>query len=593
VGFLIDDIDFSGVGMPATLFDLDHIEVLRGPGSTVYGANALAGLISLRSRDPGTQFDLGGEATAGDFGTEALAMAVGDGRADGSGGWRLAAQRYRSDGFRQNIFLGRDDTNGYDETTLRGKLVWSPWATLRASLSLLYADLDNGYDAWSVDNSFITRSNQPGRDAQRSSGASLRVEYSMDLGHLVSVSSAAVSHIIYSFDGDWGNDSYWGTNAPYDYFEEHRRVRRTQAQDLRFIGDAAHLWLGLLQPVVGVYLLRLQESDAQFDGWNDQYNGAGQSLLDSDYHATNVALYGSLEMRVAQRGQLSLGLRGETRSADYTDSSDPVFPRANDRLLGGNLSWLWRASDARQYYLTLARGYKAGGFNIGATIDPAQRRFFPETLWNLEAGVRARSATGNLDVQADVYAMRRVDMQVYTSRQLLPNNPLTYVFFTGNAAHGDNLGLESELRWQPAARWSLSASVALQSTRYLGYQADGLDLRGREQAFAPAWQLSAGATYELPAGWFARADLQSQAGFYFSASDNQRAAARNLVNLRMGWHHAGWTASLWARNLLDERYAAQGFYFGDEPPDFPVKAYIQNGDPRQLGLTIGFDADRH
>ncbi|HLQ13439.1 MAG TPA: TonB-dependent receptor [Steroidobacteraceae bacterium] len=590
VGLLIDDIDFSGVGMPATLFDLDHIEVLRGPGSTVYGANALAGLISLRSRDPGTGFDLQGEATAGDFATEAVGVAVGDGRADGSGGWRVAAQRYRSDGFRRNIFLGRSDTNGYDETTLRGKLAWNPWAALRANLSLLYADLDNGYDAWSVDNSFITRSNQPGRDAQRSSGASLRVEYATGHGSLVSVSSAAVSHIDYSFDGDWGNDTYWGVNAPYDYFEEHRRVRRTQAQDLRFIGDEAQQWLGRLQPVVGVYVLHLQESDAQFDGWNDQYYGSGQSLLDSDYRATNLALYGSLQMRIAQHGQLTLGLRGERRTADYTDSSDPVFPRAADSLLGGNLSWLWRQSDARQYYLTLARGYKAGGFNIGATIDPAQRRFRAETLWNLEGGLRVHDPARHITLQADLYLMRRVDMQVYSSRQLLPDNPLTYVFFTGNAAHGDNLGLESELRWQPAPRWSLIASAALQSTRYLGYEADGLDLRGREQAFAPPWQFSASAGYEHPAGGFIRADLQSQAGFYFSASHNQRARARELVNLRLGWRHERWTASLWARNLLDERYAVQGFYFGDEPPDFPVKLYLQNGNPRQLGLTVSVDA---
>src|SRR5450755_2473498 len=95
VGFLIDDIDFSGVGMPATLFDLDRIEVLRGPSSTVYGANALAGLISVRSRDPGRAFELGGEATAGDYGTAALGLVVGDGRTDGTAGWRLAAQRYQ------------------------------------------------------------------------------------------------------------------------------------------------------------------------------------------------------------------------------------------------------------------------------------------------------------------------------------------------------------------------------------------------------------------------------------------------------------------------------------------------------------------
>src|SRR5258707_4186039 len=107
VGLLIDDIDFSGVGMPGTLFDLDRVEVLRGPGSTVYGANALAGLISLRSRDPGTAFDASGEATLGDYGTTALGIAAGDGRADGSAGWRMAAQRYRSNGFRRNAYLGR------------------------------------------------------------------------------------------------------------------------------------------------------------------------------------------------------------------------------------------------------------------------------------------------------------------------------------------------------------------------------------------------------------------------------------------------------------------------------------------------------
>src|SRR5271156_2584569 len=60
VGFLIDDIDFSGVGMPATLFDVQEIQVLRGPQGTTYGANALAGLISVRTNDPGTEFELHG-----------------------------------------------------------------------------------------------------------------------------------------------------------------------------------------------------------------------------------------------------------------------------------------------------------------------------------------------------------------------------------------------------------------------------------------------------------------------------------------------------------------------------------------------------
>jgi iron complex outermembrane recepter protein len=590
VGFLIDDIDFSGVGMPATLFDLERVEVLRGPAGTVYGANALAGLINLHSRDPGTSFDLRSELTGGDYGTRAAALAVGDGRADGSAGWRIAAQRFRSNGFRRNVYLGREDTNGYDESTLRGKLAWQPVPGLRAALTLLYADLDNGYDAWSVDNSLVTRSNQPGRDAQRSGGAALRLHYQGTHGELLAVSSGSDSHIDYSFDGDWGNDTYWGANAPYDYFEQHLRERRNAAQDVRYIAAPAMLRFGSLRPVVGAYVSRLHESDQQFDAWNDQYSGAGSSLLDSHYTATNRAIYGSLELRRRERESWQLGLRAEQRRSDYADTADQPFPPSRDAMLGGNLSWSHRASVSRQYYATLARGYKAGGYNIGAQFDPALRRFRAETLWNVELGTRGERAAQRLSYQADLYLMRREHLQVYNSRQLNPNNPLTYVFFTANAAHGENLGFESELHWRPVARWQFDGTLALQRTRYLSYDLPGAALPGRAQPFAPGYQVSTAAAWQHPQGVFARLDLSAQGRFYFSASHDQQAGARVLCNVRAGWRRGAWSASVWVRNLLDRRYAVQGFYFGDEPPDFPTKLYLQNGDPRQLGLTVNFTA---
>src|SRR6202051_3325513 len=96
VGFLIDDIDFSGVGMPATLFDTRQIEVLRGPQGTIYGANALAGLISVRTEDPTPQFSAHAEATLGDYQTRAGGVALSDSADDGEAGWRLTAQQYRS-----------------------------------------------------------------------------------------------------------------------------------------------------------------------------------------------------------------------------------------------------------------------------------------------------------------------------------------------------------------------------------------------------------------------------------------------------------------------------------------------------------------
>ena len=88
---------------------------------------------------------------------------------------------------------------------------------------------------------------------------------------------------------------------------------------------------------------------------------------------------------------------------------------------------------------------------------------------------------------------------------------------------------------------------------------------------------------------FARVDLNAQSGFYFSASHDQRAPRRTLFNLRAGWRGTRFMLSLWARNLFNERYAVDGFYFGDEPPDFPTKLYLQNGDPRQVGATLSYD----
>src|SRR5580658_8209069 len=291
VGFLIDDIDFSGVGMPATLFDTQQIEVLRGPQGTTYGANALAGLISVRTADPGTDFVLNSEITGATYDARAAGIVVGDGRADGTLGWRFVAQQYLSDGFRHNAYLDENSTNGLTEGTLRGKVHWQVTDALQADLTLMHVNIDDGYDAWSIYNTYTTYSNQPGRDAQLSNGAALRLRYTIDgIGELRSVTSTANSKITYSFDGDWGNDPFWLATtgyAPYDYFQADDRRRRTLSEDLRLIGDPSRALFGRLNWLIGVYTLRMTESDHQVFTW-DAYDaapdggpGAGSSSLDS------------------------------------------------------------------------------------------------------------------------------------------------------------------------------------------------------------------------------------------------------------------------------------------------------------------------
>jgi iron complex outermembrane receptor protein len=603
VGFLIDDIDFSGVGMPATLFDTRQIEVLRGPQGATYGANALAGLISVRTMDPGSEFELESEVTGADYDTRAASLAVGDGFAGGGAGWRLVAQQYLSDGFRHDAYLNENSTNGYDEGTLRGKLRWQVTDTLRADLTLMHVNIDNGYDAWSIYNTYTTYSNQPGRDAQLSNGAALRLVDAIDgVGELRSVTSTANSKITYSFDGDWGNDPYWAAttgSAPYDYFQSDDRNRRTLAEDLRLTSDPSRPLLGRLHWLAGVYALRMTESDRQMFLWNafdagpGGTPGAGSSGLSSKYSATNVALYGALDADLGARATLSGGLRLEQREARYADSADvqTPFPNETNHMIGGNLSWQLRTGDAEHVYATLARGYKGGGFNIGSQILSEQRSFGPESLWSIETGFKYAQAGSPLRLQTDLFYMRRQNMQVYLSEQLQQNNPLDYVFYTQNASNGENYGWEAETAYRLDSRWQISSSVSWLHTRFEGVSGSfaGLGIDGRAQPFAPSYKLSAAVEYDHPCGWFARLDASAIGSFYYYTSDAQASSAYNLENVRVGYKRGSWTTSLWVRNFFDARYAQQGFYFQLIPPNFPYQSFLQLGDPRQVGITVNFE----
>ncbi|MFM1886781.1 MAG: hypothetical protein RL026_1938 [Pseudomonadota bacterium] len=578
VGFLIDGIDFSGVGMPAFLADLARVEVLRGPQGTAYGANALAGLVTLESRAPRGQHELQATAELGDHGLRAGSLVLDTPLGSPDLALRLTAHRGVADGFRRNLFLGRDDTNGQDESLLRGKLRWQPREALRLDLTAMLADLDNGYDAWALDNSRNTRSDRPGEDDQRSLGLAARLAVGTpESGQWQASTSLADSDIRYSFDGDWANDAYWGANGPYDFFERTARQRRTLSQDLRWLSPTGRplRWVG------GLYALRLDE-DYQL---LDLYNGDVYRSLDSQYHATNLAAYGQLDLDLGTRWALSLGLRREQREARYRDSNALQFA-PTDRMTGGHATLTRRWDESASAYLSLNRGYKAGGFNLAAGLPADLAQYAPEALWNIEAGLRLAGELRDWDLQASAFLMRRTDQQVSSSFQSDPQDPLTFVYLTDNAARGSNRGLELQGRWRPLAGLQLAGTLGLLDARFDRYVLDGRDLGGRDQAHAPSWQASLSADYRHASGWFARADATATDGFYFSASHDQRARGYTLVNLRAGLAGEGWEASLWLRNVFDQRYATRGFYFGNEPPDWTPKLYLYNGDPRAIGLRV-------
>jgi iron complex outermembrane recepter protein len=602
IGFIVDDIDFSGLGSVGTLFDIDRAEVLRGPQGTRYGANALGGLVYMRSRAPTATLSADLEATAGSDGTDALGAAFGGPIGDALG-FRTSLQTYENNGFRDNVFLGRDDTYGRDELTARGKLAWSPSDDVQVDFAGLYVDVDNGYDAWAVDNGFNTYSDDPGRDAQQSTAGSARVAAALARVDLVGITSFADTDAVFSFDADWGNAGYWAPYV-YDFVTTNDRERRTASQELRVLSKPGAIADGRGDWIAGFYVLDLSERNDQrsIGVYEDPFCGpvcslANDTAVRSDYDAMNVALFGQVSLALNDRLGWTAGVRWEQRSADYSDTSLNAFS-PDDDMLGGELALDLRLAERRSAYLRVARGYKAGGFNVSlagvdfATVDnfvlsPENIEFGAESMTSIEAGVRTASAGGRLRADIGVFVARRDDQQVKVPMQLRLGDPSSFLFVTANSERGDHRGVEATVEWQATQRLMLSAAVGLLRAEIEEFSLFPT-LAGREQAHAPEYTYSLGAAFTAPSGWWARLDLSGMDEFFFDYGHDQVSEPYGLANFSVGRDWESWSVKLWARNLFDEDYRVRGFYFGNEPPDFPPTLYTRLGDPRHYGITVSY-----
>jgi outer membrane receptor for ferric coprogen and ferric-rhodotorulic acid len=334
------------------------------------------------------------------------------------------------------------------------------------------------------------------------------------------------------------------------------------------------------------------------DPFDATQNSDSLTVVSSDYRSRNGALYGQLEGDLGERARWSVGLRGERHTSLYNDTTTNLDAptTANhfgpaDNLWGGQASLDYTVADGQHVYALIARGYKASGFNLSPGLPANQLQFGPESDLNFEVGHKAQMDDGRLRIDTSLFYMVRHNEQLLTSEQLDPSNPNTFVFFTGNAKSGFNYGLESTAAWAATKSLEFGGSLGLLQTQYQGFVQNGVTLPDRALPHAPPWQAAVNATWRDPRGPYARLDVTGMGSFLYDLPpNNTRSNAYGLVNGKLGWDTPRWEAYLWGRNLLNKDYTVRGFYFGDEPPNFPNKLYVQLGDPRNWGVhfTVRF-----
>ena len=589
VGVIVDGIDLSGLGGAATLFDVEQVEVLRGPQGTRYGASALAGMISVNSMAPTEEAEGYSVLGVGSQGRWQAGTVFSGPLTDAVQG-RVALHKTVSDGDMENRFLDRDDTQDVDELTARAKLHWDASDDLSFDLTVLRLDADNGYDAFTLDNTRNTLADEPGEDIQETTAVGLRADWRLSSAtRLQTTLSGSDSETVYSFDVDWVYDGFHEDG--YSDFDEYIRDHQRASLDVRLLSEPDGKILGgTTDWVAGLYTRTNEEALTRNYTYLD-------GPFTSDYETVISAAYGQLDTQLSPRVSVQTGMRVERWSADYSDSASVDLDN-DETLYGGKLGLTFALNPEHRFIASLARGYKAGGINSDGTLEARFREFDTEYLWNLEAGWRASLSGGRLLSRVTAFHTWRKDQQVQGAFQELRDDGSTeWLDYIDNAAEGKNIGLEAELEWLATDRVQLFASLGLLDATIDEYFApatqrdpDGLELGNRDQAHAPNWQYALSARWRLAESWHLQAGVEGRDGFYFSDRHNMRSDAYSLLNASLSYEQRAWRVTLWGRNLLDEDYTIRGFgSFGNDPRNgYAPGEYAQAGEARAYGVDVRF-----
>jgi outer membrane receptor protein involved in Fe transport len=587
---LQDGIDISGLGSALTTFDTSQVEIFRGPQGAIMGAGALAGLISTETQTPTSNANLRVAMGMENYSGRRLEV-VANAPLSATLSARLAHQHFASDGWIENTYLGVDDTNNRDEQTTRFALRHVS-GQHSVDIKLNKVEVNNGYDAFSLDNTRETLSDQPGEDSLDMTSALIRWNrVGEDYTSVIQVSDVSAD-TVYSYDEDW---SYVGIRPFWEYssFDAYARdlKRRTLEWRLSPSNSDATDW------VAGIYARQEEEAlDRDY------------TYLDAPFGSLNkadtLALYGQLSHSLTDDITLTLGTRLEQREVNYRDSAG-VRERFDDNYWTGNASVNWRIHETGAVFATISRGIRAGGVNpslsstllslvgeIDVSAYAAATRFDEESLLNTELGYRFSSADNHISGSITLFNMDRGDQQVKGSLVIPRSDGSTsFTDFTDNAASGTNRGLEATLDWRVAPSLGISAFIARLDAQFDTYvNIDGTDLSDRDQPQAPADQYRLSAIWDMTKNVSASLEVTGRDAFFLSDRHDVQSPSARLVNANIAWQLGAWKVTVWGRNLQDKKTVTRGFgTFGNDPrKEYVLEPYYQFGEPRTVGATVRY-----
>ena len=607
VGLALDHLELADIANAGMLYDIEQVEVLRGPQGTRFGASGHAGMVLLRSNAPTDTFSGELSGGAGNYDSRDLGVVL-SGPLAGTLDGRLALKQNNGDGYLDNAHFGSSNENDFDELTGRARLRWEPTAATQYDLHLNYFDTDNGYDAWSLDNDRDTWSDQPGKDRQKAAAVTFAADRelngSLSLEGSVSYLDADLDQ---RYDADWVSDDFCqrylcsgGNDTAQEIFE---RDRDRWVADLRLLGDHGHTGPGATRYVLGLYGNNGRE-DFDYTYLSVWY---GDFATRSDYENERYAVYGEYEYDISGALTLVAGLRYERFMDDYSDSNG-FESDSDDDLWGGELGVRYALAADTMAYATIARSAKPGGTNTSASanrpfMSPEFQAFTgdkldfdDETLLSTEIGVRSEQFDQRLALSGALFYAKRDNAQL--ENWMWDDAAALWISFLDSSSDTTTYGAELETTFRVNSRLELFARAGWLDAEVDSIEAFDLDLfefvkkDHREQAKSPSYQYNLGTRFSLGERWSGRVEIEGRDETYFGYYHDGRLGDYHLLNASLNWQWEAIAVTLWGRNLTDENYAVHGLYFGNDPRDdygaWGNTVYEQLGEPRTFGVRLRY-----
>ena len=587
----VPQLSVSSTNLP--LLGVERVEVLRGPQATLYGRNALGGLIHVHTRKPSLDGHSGhGRITIGNYDLREFELGYTGPLAEDHAGISVALMQSSREGFTENDLTGNDVD---DRDAFFGR-IRTLFRLADTTDLILAVHGERARDGGFVLGELIGLNTRPHHIAQDFEGESERDLYETSATLLHEFDGVDFTSIT-AFQG-WQVDEHSDFDfSPFDLVRRRTREDQRQwSQELRLSSaaedpvtlsdDASMRWQ------VGVLGF---SNDRDFTPTNEfrvplpGIPVPGFSRNEGAFHDDGLAGYGQATVTLYEQVDLTAGIRFDwerkrVRTGSQFSSGGFVLSQSSARFHDRFGEWVpafsaaWRYRADQMTYVSLAKGYKAGGFNLAAPTGRIP--FGPERSWTLEAGWKADLMEDRLAVRAAAFATRWDEMQLSLFDPIAGG-------FVDNAGEAKSRGVELELTARPAEGLTLIGGLGVLDTEFEEFiDSFGFDDDGNHLPNAPRRQWNIGVQYggELSddLGWFARADHISVGQFFYDPS-NLQSERFSLTNLRVGIERGDqFSFDFFVHNLLDEEYVQLAF---QADPSNPLFFVGENGAPRVIGFS--------